>query len=320
LTFEAKQAAVSKFDRIARKWEQKFGDEAANQFELDRRRLLAIMQKEKAAAIARKATIGWQNILMGWQQYMLMAGGRWREAFIPLFQGVITDQGNAWNDEFGMTFDVRNLFGEVWFSEYPLKFSVPIQKTTSATLHELIANAQAEGWSIPDMERGLGATFDKWIDNDEIPEDHPDRQFVTDRMPVYRREMIARTETIRASNAGSQALFNDWGVELKEWIATPDNRARATHLAAWSDYSEGGTPGPIPMDQVFGVGGSSLMYPGDPSGSPGETINCRCVLVPFMKAFEGTPEEVARDRALLDEEIARREAEAQAEVERGQVG
>ena len=61
-----------------------------------------------------------------------------------------------------------------------------------------------------------------------------------------------------------------------------------------------------------------MMFPGDPSGSAGETINCRCTLVPFTKAFEGTPDEVAQDRALLDEEIAAREAEAQAEIERGQ--
>jgi len=304
-------------DRIARKWEKKFGDETATQFRLDLRRLLAIMQKEKTAAIDRKATIGWQNILLGWEAYLTMAGGRWREAFIPLIQGIIMDQGNEWNDQFGMEFDVRNLFGEAWWQKYTIEFADPIQKTTGNVLHGIIADAEEEGWSIPRVERELEETFHQWITGDMKPDD-PDWQFVKDRTPLFRREMIARTETIRASNAGSQALFDDWGVEKKEWLATPDNRTRATHLAAWSDYSEGGQPGPIPMNEPFGVGGSSLQYPGDPNGPPGETINCRCTMVPFMDEFAGTPDEVARDRALLDEEIAIREAEAQAEIERGQ--
>ncbi len=276
------------------------------------------MQAEKQAALKRKATIAWANILLGWEQYLRMAGGRWREAFIPLFQSLILEQGIEWNDEFGMVFDVRSLFGEVWFAEHTLEFSVPIMDTTSKTLHELIAKAQAEGWSIPDMERGLGATFEKWISDDTFPEE--DRDFVTDRMPLFRREMIARTETIRASNAGSQALFIDWGMPRKEWLGTPDGRIRETHLAAWSQFSEGGSIGPIPINEPFIVGGEALMFPGDPNGSPKETIFCRCVSLPFTADFAGTPDEVTRDREMLDEEIVRRETEAQDEVERGQVG
>ena len=33
----------------------------------------------------------------------------------------------------------------------------------------------------------------------------------------------------------------------------------------------------VPIDQPFPNG---LMYPGDPSGSPGEIINCRCDMIP----------------------------------------
>jgi hypothetical protein len=32
------------------------------------------------------------------------------------------------------------------------------------------------------------------------------------------------------------------------------------------------------MDQAFEVGGEMLMYPGDPAGSAGNVINCRCAI------------------------------------------
>jgi len=36
---------------------------------------------------------------------------------------------------------------------------------------------------------------------------------------------------------------------------------------------------PIPVDQPFRVGPDNLMHPGDPSGSPGNVINCQCVSI-----------------------------------------
>jgi uncharacterized protein with gpF-like domain len=37
------------------------------------------------------------------------------------------------------------------------------------------------------------------------------------------------------------------------------------------------------IDEPFDVGGEQLMYPGDPAGSPGNTINCRCTVLPVME-------------------------------------
>lgn len=56
---------------------------------------------------------------------------------------------------------------------------------------------------------------------------------------------------------------------LKGWLTVGDNRVRPTHRAA-------GRARPIPVNQLFIVGGDKLRYPGDPRGSTGETINCRC--------------------------------------------
>jgi hypothetical protein len=91
--------------------------------------------------------------------------------------------------------------------------------------------------------------------------------------------MIARTETIRASNAGSEATYRDWGVQQKEWLATSDDRTRDCHRVgrAW-----GQEPVVVGMDDNFTICGESLAYPGDPGGSPANTINCRCTVLPVM--------------------------------------
>lgn len=87
-----------------------------------------------------------------------------------------------------------------------------------------------------------------------------------------RAERIARTETTGAYNAGAYAAQQEAEVGVRMWIATPDGATRETHL----DMS--GTCVPVGEPFVF-PDGSELMFPGDPSGPPSETINCRCTTV-----------------------------------------
>lgn len=91
-----------------------------------------------------------------------------------------------------------------------------------------------------------------------------------------RGEAITRTELTRIQNIArhqQQVEAAEIVPDLtKRWLATGDNRTRATHLQAHIEYMAN----PIPVDQAFIVGGEALMYPGDPAGSPEETANCRC--------------------------------------------
>lgn len=240
-----------------------------------------------------------------WDEYWAQfAGEEWREEFMPEIEGVIIDQGEKLNFEFGMAFDIRSLFAEKWFDEYTLVFAQDIMDTTKRDISEMLQQAMANGWSIPQMSKQLGMQFDQYIEGNQVDcsaenLSDTDRWFC-ERSPRYRREMVARTETIRASNAGSQQIYTAWGAEYKEWLATADNRTRGSHLAAWRDYSEGGTPGPIPIDQPFHVGGSELMYPGDPAGEPGEAIQCRCTTIVYFKEFASTQEEIDRAQAEIE--------------------
>lgn len=98
-----------------------------------------------------------------------------------------------------------------------------------------------------------------------------------------RAAMIARTEVHNAANFAtietSRVLMRETGLQmLKEWVPTEDERTRPGHREM------AGRP-PIEIDGKFQVRPDesspyeSLDRPGDPAGSAGNVINCRCVLV-----------------------------------------
>lgn len=85
-----------------------------------------------------------------------------------------------------------------------------------------------------------------------------------------RAETIARTETHTATGVGSESAAQATALDLdKEWGATEDTRTRLAHAEA-----DGQT---VDKDADFVVGGERLRFPGDPRGSAGNIINCRCV-------------------------------------------
>lgn len=83
---------------------------------------------------------------------------------------------------------------------------------------------------------------------------------------------IARTETTRSINFGQIEGYRQNGIKTKEWAAGIDGDTRDAHRAA--DGQKRG------LDDPFLVGGEYLQTPGDPSGSPENTINCRCQVLP----------------------------------------
>lgn len=99
-------------------------------------------------------------------------------------------------------------------------------------------------------------------------------------LALHIAQRIARTVAHTAANKGQQEAAAESGVDLvKEWGATEDARTRPDHAQADGQLRE--------IDEPFDVGGEKLMFPGDPSGSAGQVINCRCVALYWPRTSTG---------------------------------
>jgi len=278
LTLESKARVGKAIDQTATRFEDNALRAARLAFKRDQRELLAILGAAKSAAYEERKSVVWQFVLMDALAWVQGAGKEnWRKELIPTLEATILAQGAQLNATFGMNFNVRNLLAEEWFKQYELTFVDPISATTEQTLSDMFSRAMAEGWSVPDMEKALDTLFTQWAYG--TVSDPQDRYFAEQRLPPYRGEVIARTETIRASNAGASALYKDWGVKFKEWWATADGRTRDTHRvgAAFGDK-----PLVVGINEPFIIGGVPIMYPGDPGAPLRETAQCRCTVLPVL--------------------------------------
>ena len=90
-----------------------------------------------------------------------------------------------------------------------------------------------------------------------------------------RATRIARTEVQSAVNQGSfdavRGLPPESRPAFKVWVATLDRRTRDAHMEADGQV--------VAVDAPFLVDGEELMTPGDPVGSAGNVINCRCTAI-----------------------------------------
>ena len=92
------------------------------------------------------------------------------------------------------------------------------------------------------------------------------------RIPKNNAMRIARTEAHRIQTKASfdaQHKAKSKGADVvKQWDASLDGKTRDSHRKLDGEVRE--------LDEPFSNG---LMYPGDPSGSAEEVINCRCALL-----------------------------------------
>ena len=125
------------------------------------------------------------------------------------------------------------------------QFGLEVNQTTRERINEAISAG---------LEAGEGMTQI----SDRISSVYQD-------FPLWRSDLIARTESTAANNEGMLEAYRQSEVAThKEWIATKDDRTRPEHMALDGEI--------VKIDELFSNG---LKYPSEP--------NCRCVIGPAME-------------------------------------
>lgn len=149
---------------------------------------------------------------------------------------------------------VRKAWGDTvdsWLQEHAGARIDGIVNTDQEWLANTIRSGESGGLSIDQIAGNLSGEFDS--------------------MSSGRAGTIARTEMAGAYNYSSQETAKELMAEgsTKVWLTT-SGTPRPAH--AYADGQE------VPIGEPFDVDGEDLMYPGDPSGSDGNVINCLCVV------------------------------------------
>jgi len=157
--------------------------------------------------------------------------------------------------EGGLRFDVLNRDAVAAAKNIPLQYAKRVSAGTKAMVRRGLAQALKNGEGLDQVTERMRRIF-------QVPKDQ-----------TWRAQRIARTETNKVVNLGTlQGYQQSNVVRSKRWLA--GFNARDAHAAA-----RGQT---VPLNEPFIVGGEPLMYPGDPSGSAGNIINCRCTMTPVV--------------------------------------
>ncbi len=175
-------------------------------------------------------------------------------------------------------FNIDEPFVQEFLEEYTFRFAKEINDYTE----ELLRDAMSTG-----MEAGLGMDgIADLVSN--IP------GFESD----YRSELIARTETIRASNSAADMAYQQSGVvDKKQWLTADDERL--CPFCAEMDGEEidvGGNFFEKGESLTIGEGDNAVSMKFDYSdvNGPPAHPNCRCTLVPIISnSYEETETEEA---------------------------
>jgi SPP1 gp7 family putative phage head morphogenesis protein len=101
---------------------------------------------------------------------------------------------------------------------------------------------------------------------------------------------IARTESLSALNFAAMEGYQQTGaVDEFEWATSRDEFVRGVKLHdVWSHVAMNGVRVKLgelwTVPKTNGSGAEALRRPGDPKGSPGNIINCRCRVLPVLRA------------------------------------
>jgi hypothetical protein len=229
-------------------------------------RLLFVTEQDGISRLFAQATDGralpTDPILRGILQQVAQEyapGGAYHQAWLDRYRGLVSQTFTAAGGEFaktlGIDFNLQSPVFQAAIRARASKLAETVTETTYTQIKAAIEAGHAAGMTTAD----IGTLINETVFAGQAPQ---------------RAATIARTESAGALNQGEYLTAQDAGVmRSKEWLSMLLPTTRETH----ADLD--GTR--IDIDQAFDNG---LQYPGDPSGEPGEIINCLCTLLYYDEA------------------------------------
>lgn len=247
---------------------------AKSQFEQDKRIVLSAVNIANQKALQYKSSVDWGAVDTVLAVYFLQAGvQQWTSAFAPLLQLVVTAAISAEADANGK--GTVNL-PQTWFDETVAQFAAQVSSTTRSGVADVLRQAKDEGWSVDMTSNRLNQVFQQYGQGDVSENDW---DWLEERQPLYRSEMIAQNELMRFYNGTAEALYLAWGVPYKEWYTTFDDRTcewcwdlHGTVIEVSGVFARNG--------QVLDVGGKRMTVSYGDKKSPPLHGLCRCVVLP----------------------------------------
>jgi SPP1 gp7 family putative phage head morphogenesis protein len=163
--------------------------------------------------------------------------------------------------------------------------AIQLDSKLSGTLYE------AMGVNVKDLKKRIASEVSRGISNGFSYRDMARNLNNAMGIGLNKSIRIARTEAHRVSQQSTMDAMRqakDKGADVvKQWDATLDAKTRPSHQKVDGEIKE--------LDEPFGNG---LMFPGDPHGSAGEVINCRCVALQRARwALDDDELETLKERA-----------------------
>jgi len=159
----------------------------------------------------------------------------------------------------GVSFDINHPVVQEWIDTRTEFWSSRVNGETARLVTQEVEAARVAGEGIDDISTRMRKVFSL--------SEH------------VRSDRIARTEIQSSTNRGAVEVYRQSGVvELKQWIATRDERTREPHSIADGQQVE--------LSASFLVDGEVLEHPGATGGSASNVVHCRCTTAPIVRRPE----------------------------------
>lgn len=260
------------FIRRTRPYEVKFRKKLQELFRAQEKEVLDNMKKhphpDRRGQIDTSINVTKQNWLSDWLFAEMMWQRRFSNNGKPFIGGVLEDVGQAELADIisGIDFDITNPRVQTFINSNANKFSFEVNKTTIASLRKELTAGIKLGEGIPELTKRVNKVFGF--------------------AEKYRATRIARSEVIRAANAGAEFGYMQSGVvEGKEWLIAEDERLcdfcrymseEMNQKKLGEVWFKKGDKLELPDGQIMKIDYSDIGYP--PLHS-----NCRCTIIPVLK-------------------------------------